>query len=80
MMLTVINMDTVVQLYVILCTVMKVFATKLLFCMQNYVQCAVKFVKAVPITCNHPKIGIINPGFPLATIVPCPSSHCCATI
>ena len=36
-------------------------------------------VVTVPITCNHPKIDIINPGFPLATPLPCPSSHCCAT-
>ena len=30
------------------------------------------------ITCNHPKICMINPGFPLATFVPCPSPRCCA--
>ena len=27
-------------------------------------------VNAVPITCNHPKIGTINPEFPLATPLP----------
>ena len=33
-------------------------------------------------TCNHSKIDVISPGFPLATPLPCPScpsSHCCAT-
>ena len=60
-------------------TVKKILTTKLLFCKQSCVQYAVKFVNAVPITCNHPKIGIINPGFPLATPLPCPSSYRCAT-
>ena len=47
----------------------KVLATKLFFCKQSCIQYAVKFVNAVtvPITFNHPKIDIINPGFPLAT-------------
>ena len=47
----------------------KVLATKLFFARKGYIQYAVKFVNAVtvPITCNHPKIDIINPGFPLAT-------------
>ena len=42
---------------------------QIIFCKKSYIQYAVKFVNAVtvPITCNHPKIDIINPGFPLAT-------------
>ena len=45
----------------------KSLGNQIVFCKQSCVQYAVKFVNAVPITCNHPKIGIINPGFPLAT-------------
>ena len=30
-------------------------------------------------TCNHTKVDIINPGFSLATPLPCPSSYCCAS-
>ena len=57
-------------------------SNQMVFCKQSCIQYAVKFVNAVLITCNHPKIGMINPGFPLATPLPCPScpsSHCCAT-
>ena len=41
----------------------------IIFCKKSCIQYAVKFVNAatVPITCNHPKIDIINPGFSLAT-------------
>ena len=61
----------------------KSLANQIGFCKQSCIQYAVKFVNAVPITCNHPKIGIINPEFPLATALPCPncpSSHCCANV
>ena len=52
----------------------------IVFCKQSCIQYAVKFLNAVPITCNHLKIiGIIDPGLPLASPLPCPSSHCCAT-
>ena len=59
----------------------KSLGNQIVFCKQSYVRYAIKFVNAVAvlITCNHPKIDIINPGFPLATPLPCPSSHCCAT-
>ena len=45
---------------------------QIVFCKQNCVQSAVKIVNVIPITCNHSKIGIINAGFPLAMLIPCP--------
>ena len=47
----------------------KSLGNQIVFCKKSCIQYAVKFVNAVtvPITCNHPKIDIINPGFPLAT-------------
>ena len=55
---------------VTVCTVTKVLATKLFFCKQSCIQYAVKFVNAVtvPITFNHPKIDIINPGLTLDSL------------
>ena len=60
----------------------KSLGNQIVFCKQSCVQYAVKFVNAVLITCNHPKIGIINPRFFLAAPLPCPncpSSNCCAS-
>ena len=47
----------------------KSLGNQIIFCKKSCIQYAVKFVNAVivPITCNHPKIDIINPGFFLAT-------------
>ena len=55
----------------------KSLGNQIVFYKQSCIQYAVKFLNAVavPITCNHLKIDIINPGFHPATPLPCPSSH-----